>query len=178
MRVVVYGTSGSGKSTFAAALGKALDVPCIELDLINWLPGWIGRNTTDPSGFLADVKTAIGAENWVATGAYSGVRDIMWKRATDIVYVDLPRNVIMGQVIKRSLHRAASGEDVFPGCKENWARLLTAEHPIRWAWSTYQRRQAIFDKMVADPTFAHLRLHRCKNRREVAACLAQLSQHA
>jgi adenylate kinase family enzyme len=176
VRVVVYGTSGSGKSTFAAALAKARGVPCIELDLINWRPGWVGRNTTDPAGFLGDVKAAIADEDWVATGAYSGVRDMMWKRATDVVYLDLPRNVIMGQVIKRSLQRAYCGDDVFPGCKENWGRLLTVEHPIRWAWSTYYRRQAIFETMIKEPAFAHLRIHRCISRVNVAAKLTQLSQ--
>jgi adenylate kinase family enzyme len=176
MRVIIYGTSGSGKSTFAAALAKARNVACIELDLINWRPGWVGRNATDLEGFIADVRAAISADAWVATGAYSRVREMMWGRATDVVYLDLPRNVIMGQVIKRSLQRASSGEDVFPGCKENWGRLLTAEHPIRWAWSTYYRRREIFETLIKEPANAHLRIHRCTSRAEVAAKLHELSQ--
>jgi adenylate kinase family enzyme len=175
MRVVVFGTSGSGKSTFAAALAKARHVPCIELDLINWRPGWVGRNEVDIAGFIADVETAIADEAWVATGAYGVVRSRLWARATDLVYLDLPRPLIMKQVIVRSLKRASSGEDVFPGCKENWLRLLHAEHPIRWAWSTYHRRRTEFDKRIADPAFAHLRLHRCTNREDVAQTLSDLS---
>lgn len=176
MRVVVYGTSGSGKSTFAAALAKARAMPCVELDLINWLPGWVDRNKTDLAGFITDVETAIANENWVATGSYGRVRERLWVRATDLVYLDLPRHVIMRQVIGRSLQRASSGKDVFPGCQENWARLLTAEHPIRWAWSTYHGRRATFDRMTKELAFAHLRIHRCKSRTEVTATLNALSQ--
>lgn len=175
MRVVVFGTSGSGKSTFAAALADARDVPCIELDLLNWRPGWVGRNEVDVAGFVADVEAAIADEAWVATGAYGVVRSQLWTRATDLVYLDLPRPLIMQQVIARSLKRASSREDVFPGCKENWLRLLDAEHPIRWAWSTYHRRKKEFDTRIADPVFAHLRVHRCQSRETVAATLKALS---
>jgi adenylate kinase family enzyme len=175
MRVVIYGTSGSGKSTFAAKLAGARGVPCIELDVINWRPGWVDRSGTDLDGFIRDVETAISDVAWVSTGSYGVVRKALWARATDLVYLDLPRHVIMRQVIWRSLKRAASDKDVFPGCKENWTRLLTAEHPIRWAWSTYYRRRALFETLTQDPAFAHLRIHRCKSRLEVASTLASLS---
>jgi adenylate kinase family enzyme len=175
MRVVVYGTSGSGKSTFAAALAQARDIPCIELDLINWRPGWVDRNKTDLDGFIQDVETAILDESWTATGSYGVVRKRLWARATDLVYLDLPRHVIMRQVIWRSLKRAASGKEAFPGCKEDWFRLLTAEHPIRWAWSTYHRRRQTFETLIQDPAFAHLTVHRCKSRGEVALVLKALS---
>ena len=172
MRVVVYGTSGSGKSTFAADLAGARNVPCIELDLINWRPGWIGRNKTDIDGFKEDVETAIAIDAWVA----SDVRDRMWKRATDVVYLDLPRVVIVRQVIVRSFQRAFSGEDVFPGCREHWWRMASAEHPIRWAWSTFHRRRDIYEGLIRDPQNAHLTLHRCLTRTQIAATLLKLSQ--
>ena len=40
MRFAVVGTSGSGKSTLAERIAKALDIPFIELDAINWQAGW------------------------------------------------------------------------------------------------------------------------------------------
>jgi adenylate kinase family enzyme len=175
MRVVVFGTSGSGKSTFAAALASARRIPCIELDLINWRPGWVDRNKTDLDGFIRDVETAILDESWAATGSYGIVRKRLWARATDLVYLDLPRHVIMRQVIWRSLKRAASGKDVFPGCKEDWARLFTAEHPIRWAWKTYHGRRQTFETLIQDPDFAHLNVHRCRSRSEVALTMKALS---
>jgi hypothetical protein len=77
-------------------------------------------------------------------------------------------------VVSRSLYRAASGRDVFPGCREGWDRLLTREHPIRWAWDTYARRRRTFSDMIADPAHAHLRVHQARSRREVAATLDRM----
>ena len=40
-RIHVIGNSASGKSTLGARLAKALDAAFVELDAINWQPGWI-----------------------------------------------------------------------------------------------------------------------------------------
>ena len=50
-RIHVIGNSSSGKSTLAARLAGALDAPLVELDAINWQPGWVGLNATDPEEF-------------------------------------------------------------------------------------------------------------------------------
>lgn len=175
MRIVVFGTTGSGKSTFAAAVAKARDMPFIELDLINWRPGWVDRSQLDLAGFISDVENAISDESWVATGSYGIVRERLWACATDLVFLDLPRSTIMAQVIKRSFKRAASGKDVFPGCKEGWSRMLDPEHPITWAWTTYHRRRATFHTLTEQTAFAHLKIHHCKSREEVRAALKRLT---
>lgn len=174
MRVVVVGTSGSGKSTFARRLAQARGVPFHELDLINWRPGWVSRSEVEPAAFIADVDAATALPAWTITGGYSKVRPLIWSRATHLVWLDLPRWLVMRQVIARSFQRAASGADVFPGCKEDWGRLLTAEHPIRWAWDTYHRRRAQFATMLADPSYAHLEVIRPTSRADVETALMDL----
>ena len=42
-RIVVIGTSGSGKSTFARELSRRLDLSCIEMDAVHWGPNWTSR---------------------------------------------------------------------------------------------------------------------------------------
>lgn len=175
MRVVVVGTSGSGKSTFAAGLSARTGLTYIELDLINWGPGWAALSKNDPPAFIARVDAAIAGEAWVVSGGYSEVRDRIWRRASDLVWLDLPRSVVMRQVIGRSFRRAASGEDVFPGCKETFAGWLDREHPIRWAWDTYDRRKREFTARIAKPEYAHLRVHRCCSRADVKAAMENLA---
>lgn len=175
MRVAVVGTSGSGKSTFAARLAEARGVPFHELDLINWRPGWVSRSEVEPEAFIADVDAATALPEWTIAGGYSKVRPLIWSRATHLVWLDLPRSLVMRQVIGRSLQRAASGGDVFPGCREDWGRLLTAEHPIRWAWDTYARRKRQFSEMLAEPTYGHLEVIRPTSRTEAEASLRDLS---
>ncbi len=178
MRVVVVGTSGSGKSTFAAALSARAQLAYVELDLINWGAGWQALSKNDPAAFQARVDAATAGENWVVSGGYSEVRAMIWRRAQHLVWLDLPREVVMRQVIIRSFRRAASGKDVFPGCKESWDRMLDREHPIRWAWDTYARRKREFTERIAKPEFAHLRVHRCQSSADVKTTLDVLAKQA
>src|SRR2546423_6449869 len=39
-RVLVVGSAGAGKTTFATRLGQALGLPVIHLDSEYWRPGW------------------------------------------------------------------------------------------------------------------------------------------
>jgi adenylate kinase family enzyme len=39
-RVAVIGNSGGGKSVLARRLAAKLELPCVEIDALLWLPGW------------------------------------------------------------------------------------------------------------------------------------------
>jgi adenylate kinase family enzyme len=174
MRVLVIGTSGSGKSTFANRLAQAAGLTHVELDVLNWRPGWYDRSIEEPDAFLADVKAASDARAWVMAGNYAITRPIVLPRVTHLVWLDLPLLQVMRQVVIRSLKRAASGRDVFPGCKENWGRLLDKEHPIRWALATHHsrrpRQQAVADLILAKGG----EVLRCTNQTSCEAALQRL----
>jgi adenylate kinase family enzyme len=178
MRVVVVGTSGSGKSTFAQKLAAATGASYIELDLLNWGPGWFDRSKETPEAFIATVAQVTLAQNWVLAGNYRIVRPLIMSRARDVVWLDLPRALVMRQVITRSIWRAAFGGEVFPGCREEWRRMLLKDHPIRWAFDTYHRRRETYTAMMADPAFQHLRFHRCRSRKQVQETLRNLTLSA
>ncbi|MCS4219441.1 hypothetical protein [Bradyrhizobium elkanii] len=40
-RVLVMGSSGSGKSTFARRLSAMTGIPTVSIDALFWKPGWI-----------------------------------------------------------------------------------------------------------------------------------------
>ncbi|MCA3695355.1 hypothetical protein [Aquidulcibacter sp.] len=142
LRVLVIGTSGSGKSTFAERLSRDAGIAHLELDLINWRPGWYDRSKEETDAFLADVDQATSQKDWVLAGNYSVTRPIVLPRVTHLVWMDLPLWLVMAQVIPRSIRRAASKDtDVFEGCREDWPRLIRADHPIRWALSTHHSRK-------------------------------------
>lgn len=107
MRVVVVGTSGSGKTTLAKALAAQLALPYIELDALNWQPGWRDLSRNDPDEFVRRVTLTVAADTWVVDGNYGLVRDLVWRRATHPVWLDYERPVVMRRVIRRSLARAA-----------------------------------------------------------------------
>ena len=43
-RIHVMGNSSSGKSTLAERLSRALELPLVELDALNWEPGWVSSS--------------------------------------------------------------------------------------------------------------------------------------
>jgi adenylate kinase family enzyme len=161
MRISVQGTSGAGKTTLARRLARRLGLPHIEIDAINWLPGWRDLNTHDRDRFGARVAQALAAESWVCDGNYSLVRPLVLARATDVIILDYDRAVVMRRVIWRSFQRALLQTELWPGTgnRESFRRWLDPGHPIRWAWDTHARRRALFAEMVADPAFAHIRFH-------------------
>jgi adenylate kinase family enzyme len=58
-RVVVIGSTGSGKTTFARRLADCLQSTHIELDAINWQPNWTAR----PRAELRELtRNAVAAE--------------------------------------------------------------------------------------------------------------------
>ena len=178
MRVVVIGTSGSGKTTFASRLSKQLGIPHVELDLVNWQPGWYSLSESEPDRFIALVDAATASDRWTVSGGYSKVRRMLWSKATHLVWLDLPKRVVMRQVIWRSLGRAALPRDVFPGCRDDVWRLFTREHPIRWAWTTHDSRRPRYEEMLNEPEFAHLKVLRCLSREDVNNAFAQLAGEA
>jgi adenylate kinase family enzyme len=178
MRVVVVGTSGSGKSTFARQLGAAIGATPLELDAINWQAGWRDLNTHDPDEFIRRVAEAASADAWVADGNYSRVRHVLWARATRFVWLDYERPVIMRRVIGRSFSRALGGQELWPGTgnTETMARWLDKEHPIRWAWDTWATNRAKYAEVFADPAYAAVPMDRLRHPREAAPLIARLTQ--
>lgn len=55
-RLVVIGSSGSGKSTVSARAAHRVAVPHIELDALYWSPNWVPRPAAD---FRGDVDPAL-----------------------------------------------------------------------------------------------------------------------
>jgi adenylate kinase family enzyme len=177
MRVVVIGTSGAGKTTLAREIATRFALPHIELDAINWQPGWRDLARNDPAAFATRVAQAIQTEAWVADGNYGGVRDAVWRRATHLVWLDYERPVIMLRVIGRSLKRVIWRTELWPGTgnRERWYFLLQASHPIRWAWSTWSRRRRETAERLGLPEYGHLEVVRLRHPREAPGVIGRLN---
>lgn len=177
MRAVVIGSSGSGKSTFARQLAAACDLTRIELDALNWGPDWTNRSAVDPADFERRVDEAIRARRWVTDGNYRAALARTLPKATHLIWLDYPRPVVMARVIRRSFVRAATGRELWPGTgnREDFRRWLDREHPIRWAWDTFQRRRLQYEALFADLRLARLEKHRLTRPREAERLIAKLA---
>lgn len=84
------------------------------------------------------------------------------------MWLDLPRWLVMIQVVWRSVTRALLRKELWNGNRERARNWLEPDHPMRWAWSTHARRRAEYAAEVDD------RWVRLRSRREVKAWLASL----
>jgi adenylate kinase family enzyme len=155
-RVVVIGTSCSGKTTLAQALAQTLGVPHIELDRLHWLPNWQERPLP---AFRALVSESIDQQRWVLDGNYSKVRDLVWPRATDLVWLNYSFLVVFGRALRRTFRRVIYQEMLFSGNRETLPQVFfNRESILWWVIRTYRRRKNEYPQLFAMVDHAHLRV--------------------
>lgn len=177
-RVSVVGTSGAGKSTFAAALALVLGVPWLELDSVFHQPGWTPLPEEE---FRRRVALVADGSCWVIDGSYSKVRDIVWARADTVVWLDLPRRTVMRRIVFRTLRRVAGRVELWNGNRERWRNFFTLdeqESVIAWAWKTHGPRRERLATALADPAHGHLRVVRLRSPRAVRRFLRAAGRQA
>ncbi len=170
-RVSVVGCSGSGKSTLARRLAAQLAVPCVELDAIFHQPNWADL---PPDEFRTRVSEVVAGDGWVVDGNYSTVRDLVWERADTVVWLDLPRSLVMRRVITRTVRRVVTREKLWNGNREpftNLYRLDPEQNIIRWAWVTHPVDAQRYRMAMDDPAHAHLDFVWLRTPSDVAAFL-------
>lgn len=170
---MIVGTSGAGKTTFAGRLAERLHVPHIELDALYWESNWVPRA---PATFRTLVEDAIAGERWVLDGNYSAVRDLVWARATSVVWLDygLPR--VAWQVLSRTLRRALRREELFGGNRESLrSAFVSRESILLWAITTFHRRRRQYRELFDARTFPHLRTIEFREPSEAEEFLRALS---
>ncbi len=175
MRVAVLGISGSGKTTFATKLAEATGIPQIELDLLNMRPGWVSRYEVDFESMVCELDVAIAQDAWVLAGGYSKLRERILMRADTMVWLALPKWLVMWQVFWRSFMRAAFRQPILNGNIETFSRWPEKSHPIQIVWKHYKRKNKQIEDLIEDPRFNHLTVHRCTNRKHVLRILSELS---
>src|SRR6187399_943127 len=94
-RILVMGSPGSGKSTFARRLSQITDIPVVSLAALYWKP-------SDAAEFEARVAEAIRLPRWIIDGDYTWWGgDIRRSAADAVVWFDLPRRTSMIGVVSR-----------------------------------------------------------------------------
>jgi adenylate kinase family enzyme len=146
-RIVVVGTSGSGKTTFAQQLAERLHMPHIELDALHWGPNW----TEDPlEVFLQKIADATTGESWVVDGNYSRARDLLWKRADTVIWLDYAFPIVFFRALKRTLRRVILRERLWNDNRESLrTALFSKDSMLIWVIKTYKRRKRDYPLLFA-----------------------------
>jgi adenylate kinase family enzyme len=131
-RILVMGSSGSGKSTFARRLSAITGLPMVSLDALFWKSGWI---PSDDNEFDQRVMAAAHQPRWIMDGDFtSHAGELRRSLADAVIWFDLPTRTCMTGIISRiftSYGRVRP--EMAPGCPEK----IDLEF-VHYVW-TYRR---------------------------------------
>ena len=178
-RVVVVGSTGSGKTTVARQIARASGVPHVELDALNWDPDWVDLNQTDREEFRKRVRKAVADDAWVVDGNYSAVRDLVWPNATAVVWLDYPLWLILWRLLERTVHRVVTKERLWQGNTESFrVQFLSRDSLFLFAIRTHRRRNRGFRQAFTRPEHTHLSVVRHRSPRETRVWLQRIAEGA
>jgi adenylate kinase family enzyme len=118
-RILVMGSSGSGKSTFAR-LSALTGIPMVSLDALFWQPGWV---EPEPAEFDARVTEAARQPRWIMDGDFFSYESAKLRRtlADTIFWFDLPRLTCMIGIMGRiAAGHGRSRPEMAEGCPEKF----------------------------------------------------------
>ena len=174
-RIAIVGCSGVGKSTLSGNLSSLLNLPVIELDSYFHQPNW---TPTETEVFRREVFVAIesaeaSSGGWISDGNYNsnGGGDVQ-ARADTILWLDLPRRAVMSRVIRRTLFRVVTRQELWNGNRERWANLFKwkpEDNIIRWSWTQHANYRRQYSEKISSGEWSHAKVYRLHSASEVAA---------
>ncbi|MDP9809223.1 adenylate kinase family enzyme [Rhizobium tibeticum] len=116
-RIVVFGCSGGGKSTFSQKLARVIGVRYVSMDReVSWLPGWMSRARPEQRQRIAQI---VAESHWIIDGNNPSSLDLRLPRADRVVRVRIQRWLCLWSIVKREfLDRGKTRPDMAPGCLE------------------------------------------------------------
>jgi adenylate kinase family enzyme len=174
-RIVVVGTTSSGKSTLANQLAEKIGGDFIELDALHWEPNWVEAPN---EVFRERVEAAINSKAWVVAGNYHIVRDLVWQHAEAIIWLDYPFHIVFWRLLKRTIRRGITQEELWNGNRESfWGhlKLWSDESLFHWLFKTYWMRKREYPILFALPKNAHLKIIHFRHPKETEDWLASIT---
>jgi adenylate kinase family enzyme len=175
-RIVVVGVTGSGKTTLARTLAQRFNMPHVEFDSLYWGPGW---SETPREVFRERIAHALSDAHWVADGNYGQARDIVWRRATHLIWLDYDWLVIFERILRRTLQRVFTREELWNGNRENLRdAFFSRDSLFIWALTSRPKQRRDYPTLFRSPEYSHLNVIRLNSPRATQHWLTDLIRYA
>jgi len=127
-RIVVLGSTGAGKTWISKRLGKAFDLPVIDLDELYW-SCWQGQNPSQDE-IANKLKEVADEPSWVIAGNHGNLcngRSYRIAACDAVLYLDLLPLLCMFRIVKRRLcYLAERSKDLPPYMRFTWQHIQVA----------------------------------------------------
>ena len=112
-RIIVIGSPGSGKSTFARKLKEKTGLPLYYLDMIFHRPD---RTTVTREEFDQRLQAILQTENWIIDGNYLRTLPIRFEACTDVFFLDFP----LEQCLEGAASRVGTAREDLPWVEQEF----------------------------------------------------------
>jgi len=168
-RILVIGSSGAGKSTFAGRLGEATGLKIVHLDQLFWKPNWVEPTKEE---WRETVEEVLQNEAWIIDGNYSGTLDLRIQRADTVIFLDFPPTICVWRILKRvAFYHKGKRPDMAAGCDERFDWDF-----VKWTWN-YPKRSKPKVKSLLKSYQDKLKIIRLVSNREVEAFFVNLKSN-
>ncbi|MBO0745133.1 MAG: adenylate kinase [Candidatus Dormibacteraeota bacterium] len=147
-RILFYGVTGSGKTTYAARLAEKTALPWYSVDDLTWERHWTPVPLDEQRRRIAEICAR---ERWILDTAYGQWLDIPLARAQLIVALDFPRWVSLSRLLRRTAARVVDRRPICNGNRESLRNALSRESIIVWHFRSFRRKRARMRAWAADP---------------------------
>ncbi len=147
-RILVYGVTGSGKSTAADRIAARTGLPLTLADELTWQPGWV---PVDEDTQRAVFSTIVAKDRWVLDTAYGVWVDLVLPRADLIVGLDYPRWFSLQRLIRRTLRRSMDRKPICNGNTESLRGMFSRGSILLWHVTSFARKRARMRQWASAP---------------------------
>ena len=172
-RIVILGTTGSGKTTLALQLSKMLGIPAVELDAIRHGPNWA---ETPDDEFRRRITSSLRGDCWIVGGNYTVARDIIWPRATTLIWLDYSFPLVFWRLFRRTMIRGIMRTRLWNDNTEDlWRHFLTKDSLFLWAIQTHWKRRKSLANTLTSEDYRQIKVLRFKSVKETRRWLESIS---
>ncbi|MBO1756930.1 adenylate kinase [Allobranchiibius sp. CTAmp26] len=137
-RILIYGVTGSGKSTAAKRIAARTGLPVTLVDELTWMPGWVPVAEDQQRYLIAEIASK---DRWVLDTAYGAWLDLVVPRAQLIIALNYPRWFSLQRLLRRTLLRAIDQQTICNGNTQSWRGLYGKHSIVRWHFKSFARKR-------------------------------------